>query len=82
MARTAAFGLRGPVSFDLDMSLKRTIAIHDNVKLLLDVSAYNVTNSTIFNTPAVNTGTPSTFGTVNGQANNSRDITLAARIDF
>jgi hypothetical protein len=82
VARTAPFGLRGPVSFDLDMSLKRTIAIHDNVKLLLDVSGYNVTNSTIFNTPAVSTGTASTFGTVNGQANNSRDIQLAARIDF
>lgn len=84
VARTAPFGLRGPVSFDLDMSLKRTIAIHDNVKLLLDVSGYNVTNSTIFSVPSGNlsTGIQSTFGQVNGQANNSRDVQLAARIDF
>ena len=82
VARTAPFGLRGPVNFNLNMSVKRTIAIHDNVKLNLDVSGYNVTNSTIFNTPAVSTGTASTFGTVNGQANNSRDIQLAAKIDF
>jgi hypothetical protein len=66
------------------MSLKRTIAIHDNVKLLLDVSGYNVTNSTIFSVPSGNlsTGIQSTFGQVNGQANNSRDVQLAARIDF
>jgi hypothetical protein len=82
VSRTEPYGLRGPVSFDLDMSLKRSITIHDNVKLLLDVSAYNVTNSTIFTSPAVSTGTPSTFGTVSSQANNSRDIQLAGRINF
>jgi hypothetical protein len=76
------YGLRGPVNFDLNMSLKKTIPIHKSVNALIDVSAYNVTNSIIFGAPPVNTGTPSTFGTVTSQANNSRDIQLAFRLNF
>jgi hypothetical protein len=72
----------GPVNFDLDMSLKKTIPIHKSVNALIDVSAYNLTNSIIFGGPPVNTGTPSTFGTVTSQANNSRDIQLAFRLNF
>jgi hypothetical protein len=82
LARTAAYGLRGPVNFDLDMSLKKTIPIHESINALIDVSAYNVTNSVIFGAPPINTGTPSTFGKVTSQANNSRDIQLAFRLNF
>jgi len=82
IARTAAYNLRGPVNFDLDMSLKKTIPIHESMNALIDVSAYNVTNSVIFSAPAVSTGTPSTFGKVSSQANNSRDIQLAFRFNF
>jgi hypothetical protein len=82
VARTEPFGLRGPNSYDIDMSLKRTVTIHDNVKFVFDASAYNVSNAVIFSNPSVSTGTPSTFGTVTGQANSSRDIQLAGRINF
>lgn len=64
------------------MSLKKTIPIHESMNALIDVSAYNVTNSVIFSAPAVSTGTPSTFGKVSSQANNSRDIQLAFRFNF
>ena len=64
------------------MSLKKTIPIHESMNALIDVSAYNVTNSVIFGAPAVSTGTPSTFGKVSSQANNSRDIQLAFRFNF
>jgi hypothetical protein len=80
--RTAPFGLRGPTSYDIDMSLKKTITIHENWNAVADVSAYNLTNVVIFSPPAVNTHVPSTFGQVSGQANNSRDIQLALRINF
>lgn len=63
-------------------SLKKRISIHKSVNALIDVSAYNVTNSIIFGAPPVNTGTPSTFGTVTRQANHSRDIQLAFRLNF
>jgi hypothetical protein len=42
----------------------------------------NVTNSVIFGAPPVSTGTPSTFGKVTSQANNSRDIRLDFRLNF
>ena len=82
VARTKPYGLRGPTSYDVDMSVKKNLVIHEHWNALFDVSAYNVTNVTVFNTPAVNTHTPSTFGTVSSQANNSRDIQLALRINW
>jgi hypothetical protein len=91
--RTAPFNLRGPGMWDIDMSLKREVPIHDRVKLLLDVSAYNLTNSVIFSigNTAVQSTTPgqtvantssTALGRVTGQANSPRDIQLAARINF
>ena len=82
VARTKAYGLRGPTSFDMDMSLKKDIPIHNNVHALFDISAYNVTNSVVFGLPATTSTTTTTFGEVTGQANNSRDIQLALRVNF
>ena len=79
--RTGAFGLRGPGSYDIDMSLKRTINIHDNVNLLLDASVYNLTNKVLFGISSTNMDS-SNFGQISGQSNNSRDIQLAGRINF
>jgi hypothetical protein len=91
--RTAPFNLRGPSSWDIDMSLKREIKLKGPVSLALDISAYNLTNSTIFtigNTtvqsstagqPVLNTSSTA-LGQVTGQANSPRDIQLAARINF
>ncbi len=82
VGRTRPYGLRGPTAFDGDLSLKRTVVLHENLNLLLDVSAYNITNSFIPTAPGVSISTPSTFGVVSGQSNASRDIQLAARINF
>ena len=81
LARTAPYGLRGQSLYDLDMSLKRTFHLYERANLLFDVSAFNVSNKveyTITST-AIDSGT---LGQVNGQSNNSRDIQLAARINF
>jgi hypothetical protein len=82
LGRTRPYGLRGPTAFDGDLSLKRTVVLHDNLSLLLDISAYNITNSFIPTAPGVSISTPSTFGVVSGQSNASRDIQIAARINF
>ena len=79
--RTAPDRLRGPTSYDLDMSLKKNIKITEKRNAVFDISAYNVTNVTIFCGPAVNVGSPSTFGQVSSQSNNSGDIQLALRIN-
>lgn len=91
--RTAAYNLRGPSSWDIDMSLKREFKLKGPASLALDISAYNLTNSTIFtigNTtvqsstagqPVVNTSLTA-LGQVTGQANSPRDVQIAARINF
>jgi len=92
-ARTAPLDLRGPSNWDLDMSLKRDFSLYKNVKLLFDVSAYNLTNSVIFSVGSTTVqsttagqsvaNTSSTaLGRVTGQANSPRDLQLAARISF
>lgn len=82
LPRTAPYGLRGMPSYDIDMSLKRYITVHEKYKILLDISGYNVTNHVVFTNPAVSTGTASTFGKLTSQSNNSRDIQLAGRFNF
>jgi len=81
VARTAAYGLRAPGNYNINMSLKRTFPLHDNVKLLFDVSAYNLTNKVLFGISSTSIDSGS-FGQVSGQSNASRDIQLAARINF
>ncbi len=80
--RTAPYKLRGPTSYDLDMSLKKNLRITEHWNAVFDISAYNVTNVTIFGGPAANVGSPATFGQVSSQSNSSRDIQLSLRINF
>jgi hypothetical protein len=80
--RTAPYKLRGPTSYDLDMSLKKNLRITEHWNAVFDISAYNVTNVTIFGGPAANVGSPATFGQVSSQSNSSRDIQLSLRINY
>ena len=82
LARTAPYGLRGPSSYDIDVSLQRTISIREKYKIVLNVQAFNLTNVVIFTGPPVSTSTASTFGIVTGQSNLSRDIQLQGRFNF
>ena len=81
LARTAPFGLRGPSTYDMDLSVKRTFKIYENVKFLFDVSAFNVTNKVLFGISSTSIDSAN-FGQVSGQTNNSRDFQLAGRINF
>jgi hypothetical protein len=82
VARTKPYGLRGPTSYDLDLSLKKNIKITENWNAVFDATAINVTNVVVWGPPAMNVGSPSTFGQVTSVANNSRDIQLSLRINF
>jgi Carboxypeptidase regulatory-like domain/TonB dependent receptor len=82
VARTKAYGLRGPTSYDLDMSLKKNIKITERWNAVFDATAINVTNVVIWGPPATSTGSASTFGQVTSVANSSRDIQLSLRINF
>jgi hypothetical protein len=82
-ARTAPFGMYGPGNYDVDISLRRIFGVphFETTHLTLEADLYNVTNHTQFTVGGTAFGS-SSFGTVSGQANNSRDAQLSARIEF
>ena len=86
-ARTAPDNIFGPGNYNLDLSLRRSFALHlgDSSRLNLQADLYNVTNHTQFSVATntwSNTSTTS-FGQVAGaQANKSRAAQLSARIEF
>lgn len=81
LARTAAYGLRGPGTYDISMAVHRTFPIREKVNLVFDVEGCNLTNKVLFGISSTEFGSGS-FGEISGQSNSSRDIQLAARINF
>ncbi|HEX4155011.1 MAG TPA: carboxypeptidase regulatory-like domain-containing protein [Acidobacteriaceae bacterium] len=81
--RTAPYGLTGPGIFDLDISLRRTFALHitDSTALSLQADLYNVTNYVQFSGIGTTLGS-SSFGEPSSQGNNTRSGQLSARIEF
>ncbi len=83
--RTAPFNVYGPGNLDWDLSLRRSFALHitESTKLDLQADLYNVTNHVQF-TVASTTWSPTgtNFGQVGGQANNSRQAQISARLNF
>lgn len=80
-ARTAPFGMYGPGNYDIDISLRRSFGITERAHMTFEGDLYNVTNHTQFLVGGTTFGSTS-FGTVSGQANSSRDAQLSVRLDF
>jgi hypothetical protein len=78
-ARVAALNLWGPSLFNIDLGLKRSFPIYENVKLLLEVNALNALNHVVFAAPGAVVGSGS-FGELTSVANTARDFQLSARI--
>jgi hypothetical protein len=80
-ARTAPFGMYGPGNYDIDISLRRNFALTERAHLTFEGDLYNLTNHTDFLVGGTTFGS-SSFGTVSGQANSSRDAQLSVRLEF
>ena len=83
-ARTAPYNIYGPGNYNLDISLRRSFALHlgESSRLSLQADLYNVTNHTQFTVASAVFGN-SAFGQVSGtQANTRRSAQLSGRIDF
>lgn len=63
------------------MSLKRAFPIDERLNLLLDISAFNGTDKVLFDLSSTGIDS-SNYGQVSGQTNNSRDIQLAAKLNW
>ena len=81
--RTAPYNLYGPGNYGLDISLRRSFALHlsESSKLSLQADMYNVSNHTQFSGIGTSYGS-SSFGRVSGQGNLSRDVQLSGRLEF
>lgn len=79
--RTAAYNLFGPSYTDLDLSLRRSIHLVRSTSLLIQGDVFNTFNNVEFGGIGTTVG-DSNFGEVSKQVNASRDIQLAARLQF
>ena len=79
--RTSPFGLLGPGGYNVNASLRRTFGIFEKLNLMMEIDAFNLTNRTNFSNPSTTLGSTS-FGTITSTSNSSRDLQLAARLNF
>ncbi|WP_188758982.1 TonB-dependent receptor [Edaphobacter acidisoli] len=81
--RTAPYNIYGPGNYDVDISLRRSFALHlsEASRLSLQADMYNVTNHTQFGGIGTTFGS-SNFGQVSNQTNQSRDVQLSGRLEF
>ena len=93
-AREAAGNTWGMGSYDLDLGLKRTFPIWENVKLQFEVDMLNATNHVVFPAPsgAVGNGSASqtngvisgttSYGLIGAPTNLARDFQLSGRVSW
>jgi len=80
-ARTAPLNLFAPRTADTDLSIRRTFAVRESLKLSIQADAFNVSNSVYFSAPNTTVGSAS-FGEFSGQANQPRKMQFSARLTF
>jgi len=81
--RTGAFDLRNPIQWDLDSNLRRSIPLHREMALVIEVDAFNVINHTLFSSPSATWSAGSTsFGTISSASNKPRSFELAGHFNF
>ncbi len=82
--RTAPYGVRNPNNWDLDTGVRRSFPLHwENSEFVFEADCLNTWNNVVFSNPTASWSAGSTsFGTVNGIANNPRDWQFAGHINF
>jgi hypothetical protein len=79
--RSYTLGLRNPGGYEEDLSIRRTFGIFERLKFTFEGSLFNLDNHVDFSGPSTVFGS-SSFGTVTGQANTSRDAQFSGRLEF
>jgi len=92
--RVGADNVWGMGTYNIDLGLKRSFPIWENVKLQFEADLLNATNHVVFGSPggAVGNGSASelgttisgstTYGLITGVTNQPRDMQLSARLNF
>jgi len=74
--------MRGPGTFNLDLSLFRKIRLTERFDLQSRGEAFNATNTPHFDNPAANVSRGSSFGTIASAGQGGRVVRLALRLTF
>jgi hypothetical protein len=77
----SAAALRGPLSFDDNMSVIKYFPIHEDLGLEFRMEAFNVLNKADFGLPAASVG-GSGFGNITSQYNLPRNVQLSMKVHF
>jgi hypothetical protein len=77
-----AYGLYGPAFWNEDLSVTRQFRITERFKLDFAAEGFNITNSTLFNSPASLDITNANFGRITSQQNTPRSIQLGMKLQF
>ena len=73
--------LRGPGQKNWDMSVFKSVALREGMRIQFRAEALNAFNSPLFRSPNTNISS-GTFGQIESQANFSRQLQLALRFSF
>jgi len=73
--------LRGPGLFTSDLSLRRTFALADKLKLVAEIQSFNTMNRANFDLPQAFADQPDTFGKI-FSAKDPRQVQIALRLHF
>jgi Carboxypeptidase regulatory-like domain len=74
--------LIGPAFWDLDGSLFRSLPVSESRQFQFRAEAFNLLNNVNLGQPANDINTGQQFGTINGTANNAREIQLVLKFLF
>jgi hypothetical protein len=77
----SAAALRGPLSFDDNLSVIKFFPIHEDLALEFRAEAFNVLNKVDFGLPAATVG-GSGFGNITSQYNLPRNVQVALKLHF
>lgn len=81
---TTSYGgqIRGQSRWNLDLSLIRKIKFNERVSTTFSAQFFNIFNHVMFDDPALNLQSPSTFGVITTQINTPRIVQLGLHFDF
>ncbi|MFC6645518.1 carboxypeptidase regulatory-like domain-containing protein [Granulicella cerasi] len=78
----SGFGkVHGPGYYNADLSLSKSAVVHDEMKVTLQVDAFNLTNTPHYSNPDTSLG-DSNFGQISGTNGNPRQLQLGAHFTF
>ncbi len=80
-SRTAPYGLTAPTNWEIDTTVRRTVAVRERYKFDIAADIFNLVNNTVFAPPATNIDSAN-FGRISSTQNQARRIQLSARISF